>query len=247
MIANIDFAQLIATSGKSELIEIVRDAHAAHFPEVNLPMFEYFLEVCRVDEDDEFVVAYEKLVEFGIVRNLRSRTVKSQLKSFGLIVNEDFVAAERDDVKTYLMTRCALEICLRRCNDNGYGRSCYKLAKQATRCYMRFVVESELKTRQCPYNYDEIKARMDILRVELLAVQRIITRSARNRVDMPMAIAVPAVIEPMWESGYVDLNVYAEVSTQEQESGESSENSDDSEFYIAPDWYSSSVALDAEK
>jgi hypothetical protein len=110
---------------------------------------EYFLEL--TENEGEFIVHHEKLVEYGITSSIRSSVVKEKLDALGLVEDEEYRLQDvlqpvkqggYSTKKVYMLTPEAFKKCLMRAQrrpkqtvDPVVYCDYYLLLEKTDRCY----------------------------------------------------------------------------------------------------------------
>ena len=79
---------LIETGEKLSLEDFFKKIHKKFYPNYDISFMKYFLEL--TENEGEFVVHHEKLIEYGIVSSKQSNHIKEKLDALNLVEDEDF-------------------------------------------------------------------------------------------------------------------------------------------------------------
>jgi hypothetical protein len=162
MSAQQEFIQtLIQQETKLSLEEFFKTIHEKFYSNYDISFMEYFLEL--TEHEGEFIVHYEKLIEYGIMSSKRSYHVKEKLNALGLVENEEYhrLPDIRQPVpqggystkKVYMLTPEAFKTCLMRARkypnqtvDPTIYSKYYLLLEKIHKLYMDY--EKQLLNRQ---------------------------------------------------------------------------------------------------
>ena len=112
---------LVDSKTKITLKDFFKTIHSKFYPKQDISFMEYFLKL--TENEGEFIVHHEKLVEYGITSSIRSSVVKEKLDALGLVEDEEYnlrdvpqVRKNRGTVvkKVYMLTPEAFKKCLMR-------------------------------------------------------------------------------------------------------------------------------------
>jgi hypothetical protein len=112
---------LVDSKTKITLKDFFKTIHSKFYPKQDISFMEYFLKL--TENEGEFIVHHEKLVEYGITSSKRSSDVKEKLDALGLVEDEEYnlrdvpqVRKNRGTVvkKVYMLTPEAFKKCLMR-------------------------------------------------------------------------------------------------------------------------------------
>ncbi len=113
---------MVDSKTKITLKDFFKTIHGKFYPKQDISFMEYFLEL--TENEGEFIVHHEKLVEYGIMSSKRSSDVKEKLDALGLVEDEEYsnlpdirqVRKNRGTVvkKVYMLTPEAFKTCLMR-------------------------------------------------------------------------------------------------------------------------------------
>jgi hypothetical protein len=112
---------LVDSKTKITMKDFFKTIHSKFYPKQDISFMEYFLEL--TENEGEFIVHHEKLVEYGIMSSIRSSVVKEKLDALGLVEDEEYnlqdilqVRKNRGTIvkKVYMLTPEAFKTCLLR-------------------------------------------------------------------------------------------------------------------------------------
>ena len=113
---------LVDSKTKITLKDFFKTIHSKFYPKQDISFMEYFLKL--TENEGEFIVHHEKLIEYGIMSSIRSSAVKVKLDALGLVEDEDY--SELQDIlqlrpqggtstkNVYMLTPEAFKTCLMR-------------------------------------------------------------------------------------------------------------------------------------
>jgi hypothetical protein len=113
---------LVDSKTKITLKDFFKTIHDKFYPKQDISFMEYFLKL--TENEGEFIVHHEKLIEYGIMSSIRSSAVKVKLDALGLVEDEDY--SELQDIlqlrpqggtstkNVYMLTPEAFKTCLMR-------------------------------------------------------------------------------------------------------------------------------------
>jgi hypothetical protein len=113
---------LVDSKTKITLKDFFKTIHDKFYPKQDISFMEYFLKL--TENEGEFIVHHEKLIEYGIMSSIRSSAVKVKLDALGLVEDEDY--SELQDIlqlrpqggtstkNVYMLTPEAFKTCLLR-------------------------------------------------------------------------------------------------------------------------------------
>jgi hypothetical protein len=113
---------LVDSKTKITMKDFFKTIHGKFYPKQDISFMEYFLKL--TENEGEFIVHHEKLVEYGIMSSIRSYHVKEKLDALELVEDEEY--SELPDIrqlrpqggtsnkKIYMLTPEAFKTCLMR-------------------------------------------------------------------------------------------------------------------------------------
>ncbi|KAG3070171.1 hypothetical protein C6341_g18347 [Phytophthora cactorum] len=119
-------AELVSAFRKIELMDFLHELHTRIDSEQDLSFMEYFMELCSEENEDQFIVHHEKLIEFGVATSSQSNHVKRRISDLGMTEGEDYRQIEvfpstggnpskgGRPKKDYFLTPRAFKLCLMR-------------------------------------------------------------------------------------------------------------------------------------
>ena len=140
---------LVDSKTKITLKDFFKTIHDKFYPKQDISFMEYFLEL--TENEGEFIVHHEKLVEYGITSSIRSSVVKEKLDALGLVEDEEYRLQDvlqpvkqggYSTKKVYMLTPEAFKKCLMRAQrrpkqtvDPVVYCDYYLLLEKTDRCY----------------------------------------------------------------------------------------------------------------
>ena len=112
---------LVDSKTKITLKDFFKTIHDKFYPKQDISFMEYFLKL--TENEGEFIVHHEKLVEYGIMSSIRSSDVKKKLDALELVEDEEYRLRDiSQPVKqggyshknVYMLTPEAFKTCLMR-------------------------------------------------------------------------------------------------------------------------------------
>jgi hypothetical protein len=111
---------LVDSKTKITMKDFFKTIHSKFYPKQDISFMEYFLEL--TENEGEFIVHHEKLVEYGIMSSTRSSAVKVKLDALGLVEDEEYhlqdvlqnLSSGGRPKKVYMLTPEAFKKCLMR-------------------------------------------------------------------------------------------------------------------------------------
>jgi len=111
---------LVDSKTKITMKDFFKTIHSKFYPKQDISFMEYFLEL--TENEGEFIVHHEKLVEYGIMSSIRSSVVKEKLDALGLVEDEEYrlqdilqnLSSGGRPKKVYMLTPEAFKKCLMR-------------------------------------------------------------------------------------------------------------------------------------
>jgi hypothetical protein len=113
---------LVDSKTKITMKDFFKTIHSKFYPKQDISFMEYFLEL--TENEGEFIVHHEKLVEYGIMSSKQSWAVKQKLDALELVEDEEYSEVFQDILenlssggrpkKVYMLTPEAFKTCLMR-------------------------------------------------------------------------------------------------------------------------------------
>ncbi len=118
---------LVNAFKKVDLKEFMVQVKAIIYPEMDMSFMDYFLELSKEENDGQFIVHHDKLIEYGVTTSTRSSDVKDRLIKLGCTETEDYrlrnipQPVKQGGVSTkhvYMLTPEAFKKCLMRARNH---------------------------------------------------------------------------------------------------------------------------------
>ncbi len=119
---------LVNAFKKVDLKEFMMKVKAIIHPEMDMSFMDYFLELSKEENDGQFIVHHDKLIEYGITTSDRSRNIRDRLVSLGCTESEEFLllniqqqnktGSGGSNKKVYMLTPEAFKKCLMRARNH---------------------------------------------------------------------------------------------------------------------------------
>jgi hypothetical protein len=113
---------LVDSKTKITMKDFFKTIHGKFYPKQDISFMEYFLKL--TENEGEFIVHHEKLIEYGIMSSIRSYHVKEKLDALDLVEDEEYSEVLPDirqnlssggrPKKVYMLTPEAFKTCLMR-------------------------------------------------------------------------------------------------------------------------------------
>ena len=112
---------LVDSKTKITLKDFFKTIHSKFYPKQDISFMEYFLEL--TENEGEFIVHHEKLVEYGIMSSKQSWAVKQKLDALELVEDEEYRLQDILELRpqggtstknVYMLTPEAFKTCLMR-------------------------------------------------------------------------------------------------------------------------------------
>ncbi len=81
---------LVNALKKVDLKEFMVQVKAIIHPEMDMSFMDYFLELSKEENDGQFIVHHDKLIEYGVTTSTRSSVIRVRLESLGCTESEDY-------------------------------------------------------------------------------------------------------------------------------------------------------------
>ncbi len=114
---------LVNAFKKVDLKEFMMKVKSIIHPEMDMSFMDYFLELSKEENDGQFIVHHDKLIEYGVTSSNQSANIKQRLKSLGCMDKTDFNLIKFNEVRNmrgnveknvYMLTPEAFKKCLMR-------------------------------------------------------------------------------------------------------------------------------------
>lgn len=115
-------AELVLAFRKVELMDFLHELHTRFNPDQDLSFMEYFLELCSEENEGQFIVPHQKLIEFGVATSKQSSDINRRIGRLGLTEGEEYQlrrTSEQSETSrgkkfknTYFLTPKAFKLCL---------------------------------------------------------------------------------------------------------------------------------------
>jgi hypothetical protein len=113
---------LVDSKTKITMKDFFKIIHSKFYSKQDISFMEYFLKL--TENEGEFIVHHDKLIEYGIMSSIRSYHVKEKLDALGLVEDEEYSEVLPDirqnlssggrPKKNYMLTPEAFKTCLMR-------------------------------------------------------------------------------------------------------------------------------------
>ena len=112
---------LVDSKTKITMKDFFKTIHSKFYPKQDISFMEYFLEL--TENEGEFIVHHEKLVEYGIMSSKQSWAVKQKLDALELVEDEEYRLQDILELRpqggtstknVYMLTPEAFKTCLMR-------------------------------------------------------------------------------------------------------------------------------------
>ncbi len=157
---------LVNAFKKVDLKEFMMKVKAIIHPEMDMSFMDYFLELSKEENDGQFIVHHDKLIEYGVTTSDRSSAIKVRLVYLGCIENEDFtlhniVQRNKNGIGAttkfvYMLTPEAFKKCLMRARNHKTHTinaeiyaNYYLFLEKVIAYYTKYQLELEHAFSQC--------------------------------------------------------------------------------------------------